>query len=160
MLCDTYFSNGQPMPLDGRGLMRRMLGELGEAGYDYLAGIEVEYYIVKVDSDHITPENAGFTSPPPPVSVWERGYQYLSEVRLDSVAGTLEAIRDGLAAVGLPPRSMEDEWGPGRGGALPLGGQADLPAARPARDLHVQAGPAELLLLGLAPARVADLAPG
>src|SRR6266571_7208658 len=114
MLCDTYFSNGQPMPLDGRGLMRRMLGELGEAGYDYLAGIEVEYYIVKVDSDHITPENAGFTPPPPPVSVWERGYQYLSEVRLDSVASTLEAIRDGLAAVGLPPRSMEDEWGPGQ----------------------------------------------
>jgi glutamine synthetase len=114
MLCDTYFSNGQPMPLDGRGLMRRMLDDLGEAGFDYLAGIEVEYYIVKLDSDHLTPENAGFTPPPPPVSVWERGYQYLSEVRLDSVADTLEAIRDGLAAVGLPPRSMEDEWGPGQ----------------------------------------------
>ena len=114
MLCDTYFSNGQPMPLDGRGLMRRMLNQLGDAGFDYLAGIEVEYYIVKVDSDHLAPENAGFTPPPPPVSVWERGYQYLSEVRLDSVAGTLEAIRDGLAAVGIPPRSMEDEWGPGQ----------------------------------------------
>lgn len=114
MLCDTYFSNGQPMPLDGRGLMRKMLRDLGEAGFDYLAGIEVEYYIVKLDSDHLAPENAGFTPPPPPVSVWERGYQYLSEVRLDSVAGTLEAIRDGLAAVGLPPRSMEDEWGPGQ----------------------------------------------
>ena len=114
MLCDTYFSNGQPMPLDGRGLMRRMLNQLGEAGFDYLAGIEVEYYIVKVDSDHLTPENAGFTPPPPQVSVWERGYQYLSEVRLDSVASTLEVIRDGLAAVGIPPRSMEDEWGPGQ----------------------------------------------
>jgi glutamine synthetase len=114
MLCDTYFSNGQPMPLDGRGLMRRMLNQLGDAGFDYLAGIEVEYYIVKLDSDHLTPENAGFTPPPPPVSVWERGYQYLSEVRLDSVASTLEAIRDGLAAVGIPPRSMEDEWGPGQ----------------------------------------------
>ena len=114
MLCDTYFSNGQPMPLDGRGLMRRMLSQLGDAGYDYLAGIEVEYYIVKVDSDHLTPENAGFTPPPPAVSVWERGYQYLSEVRLDSVASTLEAIRDGLSAVGIPPRSMEDEWGPGQ----------------------------------------------
>jgi glutamine synthetase len=113
LLCDTYFSNGRPMPLDGRGLMRRMLG-IGEAGYDYLAGIEVEYYIVKLDSDHIMPENAGFTPQPPPVSVWERGYQYLSEVRLDSVASTLEAIRDGLAAVGLPPRSMEDEWSPGQ----------------------------------------------
>jgi len=114
MLCDVYFSNGQPMPLDGRGLMRRMLGELGEAGYDYLAGIEIEYYIVRLDTDLVLPENAGFTPPPPQVSIFELGYQYLSEVRLDSVAGTLEAIRDGLSAIGLPPRSMEDEWGPGQ----------------------------------------------
>ena len=114
MLCDVYFSSGAPMPLDGRGLMRRALGELADAGYDYLAGIEMEYYIVKVDSDRITPEAAGFTPPVPAVSVFERGYQYLSEVRLDSVAETLEAIRDGLGALGLLPRSMEDEWGPGQ----------------------------------------------
>jgi glutamine synthetase len=114
MLCDAYFSNGQPVPLDGRGLMRRALAELADAGFDYLAGIEIEYYIVKVDSDHLTPDNAGFVPAPPPVSVFERGYQFLSEVRLDSVASTLEAIRDGLTAVGLPPRSMEDEWGPGQ----------------------------------------------
>jgi glutamine synthetase len=114
MLCDVYFSSGQPMPLDGRGLMRRALSDLAGAGYDYLAGIEVEYYIVKLEPGALAPEDAGFTPPPPPVSVFERGYQYLSEVRLDSVAGTLEAIRDGLAAVGLPPRSMEDEWGPGQ----------------------------------------------
>src|SRR2546429_9394601 len=31
LLCDTYFSNGQPMPLDGPGPMRRMLGGLGGA---------------------------------------------------------------------------------------------------------------------------------
>src|SRR5262247_3628731 len=51
MLCDVYFGSGQPMPLDGRGLMRRILGDLAEAGYDYLAGIEIEYYVVKLDSD-------------------------------------------------------------------------------------------------------------
>src|SRR6266568_1374855 len=95
-------------------LVPRMLGELGEAGYDFLAGIEIEYYIVKLTGEPVTPENAGFTPPPPGVSVFELGYQYLSEVRLDGVASTLEAIRDGLAAVGLPPRSMEDEWGPGQ----------------------------------------------
>jgi len=114
MICDVYFSNGQPMPLDGRGLLRRILSDLGDAGYGYLAGIEVEYYIVRVDSDRIIPENAGFTPPPPEVSIFQRGYQYLSEVRLDSVNDTLEAIRDGLISVGLPPRSMEDEWGPGQ----------------------------------------------
>ena len=114
LLCDVYFSNGRPLPLDGRGLLRRLLGELGSAGYGYLAGIEVEYYIVRLDSDRIMPEDAGFTPPPPAVSVFERGYQYLSEVRLDSVTAVLEALRDGLAGVGLPPRSMEDEWGPGQ----------------------------------------------
>src|SRR5499426_218569 len=114
MLCDVFFSNGQPMPLDGRGLMRRMLGELGDAGHDFLAGIEIEYYIVRLGAERIMPENAGFTPPPPDVSVFEKGYQFLSEVRLDSMADTLETIRDGLSAIGLPPRSMEDEWGPGQ----------------------------------------------
>ncbi|HEY2489229.1 MAG TPA: glutamine synthetase family protein [Streptosporangiaceae bacterium] len=114
ILCDVYFSNGQPVPLDGRHLMRRMLRELGEAGYDYLAGLEIEYYIVNLTEQPLKPEDAGFTPPAPPVSVFERGYQFLSEVRLDSVAATLEALRDGLTAIGLPPRSMEDEWGPGQ----------------------------------------------
>jgi glutamine synthetase len=114
MLCDVYFGNGQPMPLDGRGLLRRVLGSLAEAGYDFLAGIEVEFYIVTLSGGPLSPENAGFTPPPPAVSVFERGYQYLSEVRLDGMGPVLEAIRDALDGVGLLPRSMEDEWGPGQ----------------------------------------------
>jgi glutamine synthetase len=114
MLCDVYFGNGQPMPLDGRGLLRQVLSWLGDAGFDFLGGIEVEFYILVRSSEVLTPENAGFTPPPPPVSVFERGYQYLSEVRLDGMGGTLEAVRDALDAVGLLPRSIEDEWGPGQ----------------------------------------------
>src|SRR5262250_1054014 len=60
LLCDPYFSNAQPMPLDRRGLMRRMLGEPRDAGYAYLAGIEIEYYIVRLGTDPVLPENAGF----------------------------------------------------------------------------------------------------
>ena len=114
MLCDVYFGNGQPMPLDGRGLLRRMLSDLAAAGYDYLAGIEVEFSVVIRSPEQLAPENAGFTPPPPPVSVFERGYQFLSEVRLDGMGDTLEAVRDALFDVGLPPRSIEDEWGPGQ----------------------------------------------
>jgi len=114
MLCDVYFGNGQPVPLDGRGLLRRMLSDLAAAGYDYLAGLEVEFSIVIRSPEQLAPENAGFTPPPPPVSVFERGYQFLSEVRLDGMGDTLEAVRDALCDVGLPPRSIEDEWGPGQ----------------------------------------------
>jgi glutamine synthetase len=114
VLCDVYFANGTPVPLDGRQLLRRMLSELSEAGYNFVSGIEIEYYIVNVAAAPLAPADAGFTPTPPQVSVFERGYQFLSEVRLDSVSETLEALRDGLIAVGLPPRSMEDEWGPGQ----------------------------------------------
>jgi len=114
MLCDVYFGNGQPMPLDGRGLLRRVLADLGQAGYDYLAGLEVEFSVVVRSPEELAPENAGFTPPAPPVSVFERGYQFLSEVRLDSMGPTLEALRDALFDVGLPPRAIEDEWGPGQ----------------------------------------------
>ena len=62
----------------------------------------------------LSPVDAGFTPPPPAVSVFERGYQYLSEVRLDGMGPVLEAVRDALDGVGLLPRSMEDEWGPGQ----------------------------------------------
>ena len=131
MLCDVYFGNGQPMPLDGRGLLRRMLSSLADAGYDFLAGIEVEFYIVVLSGGPLLPENAGFTPPPPPVSVFERGYQYLSEVRLDGMGPVLEAVRDALEGVGLLPRSIEDEWGPGQleFSFSPLSGMAAADAA-------------------------------
>ena len=114
MLCDVYFGNGQPMPLDGRGLLRRVLGSLAEAGYDFLGGIEVEFYIVVRTPGPLSPVDAGFTPQARAVSVFERGYQYLSEVRLDGMGPVLEAVRDALDGVGLLPRSMEDEWGPGQ----------------------------------------------
>ena len=112
--CDAYFANGQPVPLDGRGLLRRQLAALGELGYDFTVGLEIEFSIFTLPDERLTPERAGFTPPPPAVSVFERGYQFLSETRLDSMAGTLNAIRDALWQLGLPPRSMEDEWGPGQ----------------------------------------------
>ncbi|HEX4829728.1 MAG TPA: glutamine synthetase family protein [Trebonia sp.] len=115
LLCDAYFSNGLPVPLDGRALLRRQLGLLADQGYDFVAGLEVEFHIYTRDQAYRrAPEDAGFSPPPPPVSVFQLGCQYLSEVRLDSIAQPLEAIRDGLTAIGLPPRSMEDEWGPGQ----------------------------------------------
>jgi glutamine synthetase len=115
MLCDAYFGNGQPVPLDARGLLKQQLAAVAGKGYDFVAGLEVEFHVFALDRGYRRPaEDAGFTPPPPPVSVFQLGYQYLSEVRLDSVTDTLEALRDGLVALGLPPRSMEDEWGPGQ----------------------------------------------
>jgi len=114
LLCDAYFSTGQPVPLDGRGLLRRQLAGLADLGYDLTVGLEFEFSIFQPTGGPLAPQDAGFTPPPPAVSIFERGYQFLSETRLDSMAPVLDALRDALWAVGLPPRSMEDEWGPGQ----------------------------------------------
>jgi glutamine synthetase len=115
MLCDAYFSNGKPLPLDGRALMRGQLDRLAERGFRCFSGLEVEFYVTRyVDEGRIALEATGQPGPAPEVDIVERGYQFLSDFRLDGAAHILEPLRDGLWDVGLPPRSMEDEWGPGQ----------------------------------------------
>jgi glutamine synthetase len=116
MICDVYFGSGRPVPLDGRAQLRAQLARLREAGYGYVAGLEVELYITRLARSGIRLDETGQgqPGPAPEVELFQRGYQFLSDARLDGVGDTLEAIRDGLWDVGLPPRSIEDEWGPGQ----------------------------------------------
>ncbi|HWB67841.1 MAG TPA: glutamine synthetase family protein [Mycobacteriales bacterium] len=114
VLTDAYFSTGRPVPIDGRLLLRRQVEAAAELGYDYVAGLEVEFYVVRRDSQRIELSEAGWPPPPPKVSVLEHGYQYLSEVRLAGINDVVERLRDAYLDLGLPLRSIEDEWGPGQ----------------------------------------------
>jgi glutamine synthetase len=116
MVCDVYFGNGRTLPLDGRAQLRAQLARLRDAGFGYVAGLEVELYITRLARTEIglNETGAGEPGPAPEVEVFERGYQFLSDARLDGIGETLVAIRDGLWDVGLVPRSIEDEWGPGQ----------------------------------------------
>lgn len=114
VLTDAYFGNGTPVPLDTRRLLHAQVAAAGELGYDYVAGLEVEFYVVRRDSRRIELAETGWPPPPPKVSVLEHGYQYLSEVRLAGVNELIERLRDAYLDLGLPLRSIEDEWGPGQ----------------------------------------------
>ena len=171
MLCDVYFGNGQPMPLDGRGLMRRMLADLAEAGYDYLAGHRdrVLHRQARRRAAHAGERRVHAAAAagervrarlPVPVrgAAGQRGRHARGDPRRP-VRGRAAAALDG-GRVGPRPDGvqLQPDGRAGRrrrGRAVPLGGQADVPAPRAARHLHVPPGAAELLLLRLAPARVA-----
>jgi glutamine synthetase len=114
VITDAYFSNGRPMPLDSRRLLRSQVDAAQADGYDLVAGIEVEFYVVRRDSDRIELNQTGWPPPAPAVSVIEQGYQYLSEVRLAGINHLVERLRDAYLGVDLPLRSIEDEWGPGQ----------------------------------------------
>jgi glutamine synthetase len=117
ILSDSYFGNGMPIPLDGRGLLRRQLDHLLERGLALYSGIEVELYVTRRVQASVGFDETGQPGAPgAPLEVEpiERGYQFLSDSRMDEVAEALDAIRDGLAGVGIPARSIENEWGPGQ----------------------------------------------
>lgn len=103
------------MLFDPRRILRDQVAAAETMGFDYLSGLEVEFYVVRLDSPgRIDFSETGWPPPAPKVSAVEQGYQYLSEVRLGGLNGLLETLRDVLCDLGLPLRSMEDEWGPGQ----------------------------------------------
>ena len=112
VLCDLYFIDGRPVPFATRGLYRKVLDELGTRGYDFVAGLEVEFHIFKLDDAHMRPEDAGQPGTPPSVSLLSHGYQYLTEQRFDQMEPVLEILRRDIVALGLPLRSVEVEFGP------------------------------------------------
>jgi len=112
LLCDTYFTNGKPMPFSTRQILRDALNKLGAAGYDFLAGLEVEFHLFKLENPRLMPMDATWPPQAPDVSLLNQGYQYLTETRFDQIADALEPIRRGIEALGLPLRSLEIELGP------------------------------------------------
>jgi glutamine synthetase len=112
LLCDTYFTNGKPVPFSTRQVLRDALARLERGGFDFLAGLEVEFHLFKLENPRLAPQDATWPPRAPEVSLLNQGYQYLTESRFDQIDAALEPIRRGVAALGMPLRSLEIELGP------------------------------------------------
>ncbi|MGD0420133.1 MAG: glutamine synthetase family protein [Xanthobacteraceae bacterium] len=112
LLCDIYFTNGKPVPFSTRQVFRDALARLAAAGFDFVAGLEVEFHLFRLENPRLSPEDATWPPRAPKVSLLNQGYQYLTESRFDQIDAALEPIRRGVAALGMPLRSLEIELGP------------------------------------------------
>jgi glutamine synthetase len=112
VLCDIVFSNGKPVPFSTRAICRDALNHLGKAGFGFMAGLEVEFHLFKLDNPRLAPTDASWPPVAPEVSLLTQGYQYLTESRFDMLDPAIEILRRGLMALGLPLRSVEIELGP------------------------------------------------
>jgi glutamine synthetase len=112
MLCDIYFPNGKPVPFSTRQLYRDQLARLAKAGFDYMAGLEVEFHLFRLENPRLAAADAAWPAEPPDVSLISQGFQLLTEVRYDLIDPIVEVLRRDLVALGLPLRSVELELGP------------------------------------------------
>jgi glutamine synthetase len=112
VLCDCYFANGRKVPIATRQLYSDALGRLAKLGFDYVAGIEIEFHLFKIEDARLATETLNWPAEPPLVSHTTHGYQYLTEGCYDQIAPVLDILRKNVVALGLPLQSLEVEFGP------------------------------------------------
>src|SRR5262249_33209198 len=83
LLCDIYFTNGSPVPYSSRARCRDALATLVEAGFDFLAGLEIEFPLFKIENSRLRPSHSSWPPEAPAGSLLTQGYQYLTESRFD-----------------------------------------------------------------------------
>jgi len=117
VLCDEYFDSGVPFHFSTRQLLRKQIARLNERGYRLNVGLEIEWYLLRVAAEHLTADNIGVPGTRgKPIATWpaEPGYHYHSESNMDLMQPVLSALGEAYEAIGLPLRSIENEWGPGQ----------------------------------------------
>src|ERR1043166_8585171 len=117
VLCDEYFNSGVPFHFSSRHLLRKQLDRLHDKGFGAMVGVEIEWYLMKVADEHLSEEHIGVPGTrgrPIKTAPVEPGYHYHSESNMDLMQPVLSALGDAFETIGLPLRSMENEWGPGQ----------------------------------------------
>lgn len=112
VLCDAYMGDGAPCPFATRRILQRAVAALGTQGLDFVAGLEVEFHVFRLDDARMNLADSGQPGEPPRVSLLSHGHQYLTELRYDRVDDVMELLRAQITALGLPLRSLEIEFGP------------------------------------------------
>ena len=117
VLCDEYFDDGVPFHFSTRQLLGRELRRLADKGFGHVVGLEIEWYLLRVAEEHLSEEQVGAPGTRGrPIKTWpaEPGYHYHSESNFDLMQPVLSALAEAFEKIGLPLRSIENEWGPGQ----------------------------------------------
>lgn len=112
LISDIYNTDGSSIGLSTRQILINSIAELNARGLDFVAGLEVEFYVLKLDDPQLNHSNANRPEDPPKTSLLAHGYQYLTENRSDQLDFVFELLRENAEMLALPVRSMESEFGP------------------------------------------------
>ena len=112
ILCDVVHKDGSPLPFCTRSILKRAVAKLAETGKALVCGLEVEFYVLRVEDQRLAHADSGIPAAPPSTSLLSHGYQYLTESRYDILEDVMDDLRRAAQGLDLPVRSMEAEFGP------------------------------------------------
>ncbi len=128
VLCDLQFADGRAVPFSTRDILKKALDRLKP--HEFVAGLEVEFHVLRIRDPRLQPADAGQPGNPPDVELLTTGYQLLTEHKYDQIDPVVQILRQDLERLQLPLRSFEIEFGPSQL-EFTLGPQAGM--ARPTR---------------------------
>ena len=102
LICDVYTPDGQPFAGDPRAVLKRILAEAAEMGFQYNTGPEIEFFLFK-------PNNDGSLFPPRP----HDSASYF-DAPSDMAAGLRRQMANALAGFGIQADAMHHEGAPGQ----------------------------------------------
>jgi glutamine synthetase len=116
VLCDEYFASGVPFHFSPRQLLRRQIDRLRKSGFGLVVGLEIEWYLLRaaeaLGDEHIG--GPGMRGRPVKTAPVEPGYVLHGETNMDAMQPVLSALVADFDKIGLPLRSIENEFGPGQ----------------------------------------------
>ncbi len=112
LLADLHHTDGTPVPVCSRSLLKKALAKLHTKGLEIVTGLEVEFHVLRITDPKLGLNDAGQPGTPPETQLLTQGFQYLSEQRYDELEDVYDLIRENCQALDLPIRSLEVEFGP------------------------------------------------
>ena len=112
LIGDIFLRDGAPVPFSTRHVLGRATAALAAAGHRFVAGLEVEFHVFRLEQSSIPPASATWPPEPPEVSLFAHGTQFLSDTQGDQYEAVQTRLLAACRALDLPVRSFEMEMGP------------------------------------------------
>lgn len=112
LLCNVHYRNAAPIPFAPRTVLSRSIARLADAGFEMVAGLEVEFQVFAHDNAGLDHADATMPPKPPETRALAPGYQLLTETLYDRLEPVMDRLRRAAMAIGLPVTSTEVEMGP------------------------------------------------
>lgn len=112
IMADLYQPDGKPVEFSTRTILQKSSSRLNDMGYDFIAGLEVEFHVFERKETPMGYQDAGQPGTPPTTELLSHGYQYLTEDRYDQMEHIFDLVRINAQKLGLPVRTLEVEFGP------------------------------------------------